>query len=241
MIEDFDRRARATPSYETAAAAVAAVTGWTALGRTDRSDALIRLWRPRGLAWPSNHTCSLDWALCHDATVVQMLRRANRLLEGFDGLHLRAKTAIVADLSDGRGLARLDAFLAREETAQRRELALAACVECAIQNDALGIATSCARQLQQKATSRPLSDVERGRVTRFGDATAVFSGPYGAAQRCLELAAAAAQHGEMELTREMIQCAMDTWASAPPVHWDPINTTWTTRVGASLLRSQGRL
>src|SRR5690606_29002773 len=179
------------------------------MGRTARADALIHLWRPRGLAWPSNRRCPLDWALCHDATVVQMLRRANRLQEGFDGLHLTAETAIVADLSDGRGLSRLEEFLIREQTPQGRERALGRCVQWAIDNDALPIATSCARQVRLSAASRVLSEADRERVARFGDATAVASGPYGGAQRCLELAAAAAQGGEMELSREMIGCAME--------------------------------
>lgn len=240
-MEDLDRRARGTPTYDAATTAVAAVAGWTAMGRTTRADALIRLWRPRGLAWPSNHSCGPVWALCHDATVVQMLRRANRLQEGFDGLHLTAETAIAVDLSDGHGLSRLEEFLIHEQTPQGRERALGRCVEWAIENDALPVATSCARQLRMSATSRLLSDAEGEQVARFGDATAVTSGPFGGAQRCLEVAAAAAQRGEMELSREMISCAMDLWASVPPVRWGPVNTIWTTRVGSALLREQGRL
>jgi hypothetical protein len=240
-MEAFDRRAREEPSSDAAVAAVAAVAGWTAMGITSRADALLGLWRPRGLVWPSNHTCGLDWSLCHDATVVQMLRRANRLSEGFDGLHLTAETAIANDLSDGRGLTRLPEFLAREQTAQSRESALGGCVKWAIENNQLETATSCARQLRASVSSRTMSYEERARAVSLGDSIAASSGPYGAAQRSLDVAAAAAQVGQTELAREMINNALEFWASVPPVRWSPLNNTWTTRVGAALLREQGRL
>ena len=249
MAEDFDQKARATTNRNSTSAsnsrvavsAVAAVAAWTVLGQTDRADSLIQLWRPRGVAWPYNNACAGFWSGCPDATVVEMLRRSNRLLEGFDGLNLTAETAIVADLSDGRGLSRLDAFLAKESTPQQRERALAACVEWAVSNSDLTIATSCAKRLQQSAASRGLSADEAKILERDGEARSLTSGVYIAARRCLAVAAAAAKKNEMELSREMIGCALELWGSVPSTRWDFFDTSLTTDVGTALLRAEGRL
>ncbi|AMS30044.1 MAG TPA: hypothetical protein DIU09_07705 [Hyphomonadaceae bacterium] len=249
MAEDFDQKARATTNRNSTSAsnsrvavsAVAAVAAWTVLGQTDRADSLIQLWRPRGVAWPYNNACAGFWSGCPDATVVEMLRRSNRLMEGFDGLNLTAETAIVADLSDGRGLSRLDAFLAKESTPEQRERALAACVEWAVSNNDLTIATSCAKRLQESAASRGLSADEAKILERDGEARSLTSGVYISARRCLAVAAAAAKKNEMELTREMVGCALDLWGSAPSTRWDFFDTSLTTDVGTALLREQGRL
>ncbi len=249
MAEDFDRKARTTSSrtaasfatVDVAVAAVAAVATWTTLGQTDRAASLIEFWRPRGLSWPSNGFCDSYSSGCHNAIVVEMLRRSNRLMEGFDGLNLTAETAIVADLSDGRGLSRLDAFLAKENTPQQRERALAACVEWAVSNSDLTIATSCAKRLEESAASRGLSADEAKILERDGEARSLTSGVYISARRCLAVAAAAAKKNEMELTREMVGCALDLWGSAPSTRWDFFDTSLTTDVGTALLREQGRL
>lgn len=249
MAEDFDQKARATTNRNSTSAsnsrvavsAVAAVAAWTVLGQTDRADSLIQLWRPRGVAWPYNNACAGFWSGCPDATVVEMLRRSNRLMEGFDGLNLTAETAIVADLNDGRGLSRLDAFLAKENTSQQRERALAACVEWAVSNSDLTIATSCAKRLQESAASRGLSADEAKILERDGEARSLTSGVYIAARRCLAVAAAAAKKNEMELAREMVGCALELWGSVPSTRWDFFDTLSTTQVGIALLREQGRL
>ena len=249
MAEDFDQKARATTNRNSTSAsngraavsAVAAVAAWTALGNTDRADSLIQIWRPRGVAWPSDFECVGHWSGCANTTVIEMLRRSNRLMEAFDDLKLTAETAIVADLSDGRGLSRLDAFLAKESTIQQRERALAACVEWAISNSDLSIATSCAKRLQQSAASRELSADETELIERLGRASALKSGAYAAAQRCLAVAAAAAKRNEMELTRDMVGCALELWGSVPSTRWDFFDTSLTTDVGTALLRAEGRL
>lgn len=249
MAEDLDQKARATTNRNSTSAsnsrvavsAVAAVAAWTALGDTARADSLIQLWRPRGVAWPSNYICAGNWSGCADSTVIEMLRRSNRLMEGFDDLRLTAETAIVADLSDGRGLSRLDAFLAKESTPEQRERALAACVEWAISNSDLTIATSCAKRLQESAASRGLSADEAKILERDGDARLLRSGVYVAARRCLAVAAAAAKKNQMELSREMVGCALELWGSVPSTRWDFFDTLSTTQVGTALLREQGRL
>ncbi len=249
MAEDFDRKARTTSdrtavsftTQDVAVAAVAAVASWTALGKTDQAASLVAFWHPRGLSWPSNGYCDSYSSGCNNAIVVEMLRRSNRLMEGFDGLQLTAEIAIVADLSDGRGLSRLDAFLAKESTVQQREKALAACVEWAVSNSDLSIATSCAKRLQQSAAFRGLSEDETKILERDGDARALTSGVYIAARRCLSVAAAAAKKNEMELSREMVGCALDLWGSVPSTRWDFFDTLSTTDVGTALLREQGRL
>jgi hypothetical protein len=248
MAEDFDQKARATTNRNSTSAsnsrvavsAVAAVAAWTALGDTARADSLIQAWRPRGVAWPSNFICG-GWSGCANSTVIEMLRRSNRLMEAFDDLKLTAETAVLADLSDGRGLSRLDAFLAKENTPQQRERALAACVEWAISNSDLTIATSCAKRLQESAASRGLSADEGKILERDGEARSLTSSVYISARRCLAVAAAAAKKNEMELSREMVDCALDLWGSVPSTRWDFFDTLSTTDVGTALLREQGRL
>jgi hypothetical protein len=247
MAEDFDQQARSTRNRNAstnraaALAGVAAVATWTALGQTDRSNALIEFWRPRGLSAPSNYVCGDDFTGCDNATVVEMLRRANRLTEGFDGLGLTAQTAILADLNDGRGLARLDLFLLQEKTPQRRELALSYCVEWAISNGDLTIATLCAERLQASAASRGLSADEAEQLARYGAPMAFIGGVYVAAERCLDVAAAAALRNEMTRARNMLGCALDLWAGAPSARWDYLYTSKATQVGIALLKEQGRL
>jgi hypothetical protein len=244
MAEVFDQKARATSNRNAASsavAAVAAVATWTALGQSDRADALIQFWRPRGLSWPSDHQCVGSWSGCHNATLVEMLRRANRLTEGFDGLGLTAETAILADLNDGRGLSRLDLFLVQEKTPQRRELVLGRCVEWAISNGNLTIATLCAKRLQESASSRALSADEAEQLTRYGDSGTFIGGVYVAAERCLDVAAAAVERNEVARARDMLGCALDLWGFAPSTRWNLMYTSKMTQVGTALLKEEGRL
>ena len=95
--------------------------------------------------------------------------------------------------------------------------ALDECVTTAVESGALDYAAECAR-------------------LRKGS-------PYRAADRSLNLAAIAAESGDATLMREMLRAALELWRSARPAGWDWMGESARslTRVGAALLRADGRL
>jgi hypothetical protein len=232
LIEAYDSRARRAPGVATVAndsrprdtqtplAAEIAVAGWLARGRRERAQALLQIWRPISEAWRENHSCPRNFRFsyaCYDQTVDRMEGWFRRFDENTGRLGPSAQEAVTFDLVDGRRLHRMNQVLAHETDMHEIESALGECVETAIEGGALDYAAACAR-------------------LRRGD-------PYVAADRSLRMAAAAADAGDVALMTEMLRASLELWRSLEPVGWDWLSESASslTRVGAALLRAEGRL
>jgi hypothetical protein len=232
LIEAYDSRARRAPAVATVAndsrprdtqtplAAEIAVAGWLARGRHERAQALLQIWRPISETWRQKHSCPREFRFayaCYDQTVDRMAGWFRRFDENTGRLGPSAQEAVTFDLVDGRRLNRLHQVLARETDIYEIESALRECVETAIEGGALDYAAACTR-------------------LRRGD-------PYIAADRSLQVAAAAADAGDVALMTEMLRASLELWRSLEPLGWDwPSESARAlSRVGAALLRAEGRL
>lgn len=111
---------------------------WTALGRKDKLEALILVTRP--LAASESRTTQDDRPFAR--LTWRMLIAVGRPDEGFALYPARPVDRLTNDINQGRGLAKLDAYLAEIEERQRPEL-MQACGEMAARRGAFDVASLC--------------------------------------------------------------------------------------------------
>lgn len=241
----FDYSLRTKSIEQAAMGAIIAVRGWHILGREDKVDEIIALWRPRAVAFRTDVSCSDNTpTICQNTNYYLILVAADRLEQGFGEPKLSLEKAIVYELASGHDLSRFEVWKSRANSPLELETAYHACLQwISYHSTSFEYAPQCARKMLESAKARELTTEE---IAAYGNLPYIIlrTSATIAGGMTLNVADYAISAKKSEIARELLDIALEAFSAGRDARLSALvmnPSSGLYYVAIDMLREQGRL